>query len=519
MTRRRFLASGSTLLVGAGLGACGGGAAGDAVPPFGVATGPASDSSGGGGTVNPSGAIAGESVSIVWTRALLEAVRVAKPGPPMVARSIAIVQTAIYDAWAAYDPVALGTRLGAQLRRPASERSLQNKSIAVSHAAYAALLDQFPASKPSFDETMKSLGRAIDTSSVDPARPEGVGNLAANAVLDFRLRDGANQDGSGDPSGVPYADTTGYVPRNPAADFLTPTSRELIVYPEHWQSISYADDKGVLTTPRFIGPHWREVTPFALRSAGQFRPQPPKALESTSYAAQAQQVIDITAALSERDKVVAEYWADGPHSELPPGHWCLFAQFVSARDAHDLDRDVKMLFAMSNAVFDASIAVWEAKRFYDYVRPITAIRYLKGGQQIRGFGTGGPPAGIVMIDGSAWRTFQRDSFPTPPFPEYPSGHSGFSAAAAEVLLRFTGSDQFGASHTQGPRSLQADPALPSAPITINWPTFTAASEEAGYSRLLGGIHFEDGNRAGLELGRQVGGQAWLRAQSLWSGRG
>ncbi len=509
MTRRRFLATGSTLCLGAGISACGGGGSADPAPQVSAVTDD-------GVPAGASGAATGTVVT-TWMSVMLDAVRVAKPGPPMVARSIAIVQTAVYDAWAAYDPVAIGTQLGATLRRPVAEHTTQNKSIAISHAAYVALIDQFPASKPLFDATMKALGRTLDTGTVERGRPEGIGNLAAQAVIAYRRRDGANQDGSGSASGVPYADTSGYVPRNAPASFLAPTPRSAIAAPDHWQPISYVDANGVLNTPAFIAPHWRDVKPFALSSASQFRPPPPAAPGSAAFAAQAQVVIDIEAALTEREKVIAEYWADGPQSELPPGHWCLFAQMVSARDKHDLDRDVRMFFVLANAVFDASIAVWDAKRHYDYARPITAIRYLKGGQSIRGIGSAGPAGGIVTIDGAAWRTFQRESFPTPPFPEFPSGHSGFSAAAAEVLRRFTDSDNFGGSHTQAATSLQAEPSMPRAPVTLSWPTFTAASEEAGYSRLLGGIHFEDGNRYGLMLGRQVGARVWARAQALWSG--
>jgi hypothetical protein len=87
--------------------------------------------------------------------------------------------------------------------------------------------------------------------------------------------------------------------------------------------------------------------------------------------------------LTEKQKCIAEYWADGPNSELPPGHWNLFAQVISERDKHDNDKDVRLFFALTNAVFDAGIATWECKRFYDYVRPISAVRYLFNSQTIK----------------------------------------------------------------------------------------------------------------------------------------
>ncbi len=120
------------------------------------------------------------------------------------------------------------------------------------------------------------------------------------------------------------------------------------------------------------------MKPFALSSANQFGPPPPAPFGSAEFIRQTQQIIDYSANLTDEQKVVAEYWAEGPNSELPPGHWCLFADLVSKRDGHDLDQDVKMLFALSTAELDAGIAVWDAKRAYDYTRPITAVHRFRG---------------------------------------------------------------------------------------------------------------------------------------------
>ena len=490
MRKREFLQVGAMLGVGAVLQGCGGGS--DPAP------------------VTPQ-----PKVVVMWNQAALAAVRMVKPGPPMVARSMAIIHTAMYDAWAAYDAVALGTRLRSALRQPEAERFDANKTKAISYAAYAACMNQYPTQKAIFDAVMTQLGFAL-SGSFDRTKPDGVGNLAAQAVIDFRLGDGANQDGRLSASGVAYSDYTNYVPANLPAISNQPTPLSGIAAPDHWQALTYFD-AGVAKTPGFIGPHWRNVVPFALTSASQFRPSPPAALGTPAFTVQAQQVVDILINLTEKQKVIAEYWADGPNSELPPGHWGLFAQYVSNRDKNDNDKDVRMFFALTNAIFDASIATWETKRFYDYARPITAIRFLFNGRTIQGFGSGGPAAGLVPIAGEAWRTFQKDSFPTPPFPEYTSGHSAFSAAGAEILKSFTGSDTFGNSVTVAAKSLQADPALPAAPVTLSWATFTEAANEAGISRLYGGIHFSDGNTAGLNLGRKVAQQAWLKAKSYWEG--
>ena len=179
-------------------------------------------------------------------------------------------------------------------------------------------------------------------------------------------------------------------------------------------------------------------------------------------------------------------WADGPKSVQPPGHWLIFALAVSKRDSHSLDQDIKCLFILGNAVMDAGISCWECKRFYNTSRPITAIRALALGNE-------------------NWQPAQAANFLTPPFPEYTSGHSTFSAAAAEVLKRFTGSDAFAYS------------AGRIAPLAGQWTTFSEAADQAGLSRRYGGIHFEAADLEGRRVGRLVGGLVWEKAQRYIQG--
>ncbi len=456
-------------------------------------------------------------VVVPWNNALLEAIRVVKPGPPMLARALAILHTAMYDAWAAYDDLALATTTGASLRRPAAERTAMNKAKAISYAAFQVLVDQYPTERARFEALMSKLEFPLSNSS-DTTTAEGIGNATAKIILAARHADGSNQLGNLTASGVAFADYTDYKPSNLATVFTGETPASAIAAPDHWQPLTFTDAAGVVKTPSFIAPHWRNVTPFALATAFQFRPSAPAAFGSSEFVAQAEEIIRITANLTDKQKVIAEYWADGPSSELPPGHFCLFAQFVSARDKNDDDKDVKLFFAMGNAMLDASIATWESKRFYDYVRPVTAIRYLNTGKTIKGYGAGGVSAGIVDIKGEAWRPYQPTTFPTPPFSEHTSGHSAFSAAGAEVLKQFTGSDAFGGSYTQAKASLKVEPSAPTAEVKLEWATFSAAADEAGMSRLYGGIHFTNGDQAGRTLGRKVGAQVFAKAQALWSGK-
>jgi hypothetical protein len=167
----------------------------------------------------PAQAATGDNPVLVWNEETLEAIRTLSPGPTVAVRALALVHTAIYDAWAAYDAVAVGTRLGAKLRRPTVERTQANKERAVSFAAYLALVDLFPARQAVFARRMAALGYAVD--GTDTSTAATVGTTAAQAVVDYRHADGANQLNG-------YADTSGYTPVN---------SWDKIVDPDRWQPL------------------------------------------------------------------------------------------------------------------------------------------------------------------------------------------------------------------------------------------------------------------------------------------
>ena len=466
-----------------------------------------------------------ENVVVRWNNALLQGVRDSKLGPPMVARALAIAHTCMFDAWAAYDMVAVGKRFGGELRRPARERRMKNKVEAISFAAYRAAVDLFPADRVTvFDPLMAELGFDAAYHSSDPATPAGIGNLAAEAVLTFRHRDGANQlgDEPGGKPGVAYSDYTGYTPANEPMDTRAPLSLATVHDVDRWQPLTYVDGTGAIVTPAFVGAHWHHVLPFAMERSDLLRsPTGPARYGSAEFLAQAQELLDVSAALTEEQKVIAEYWADGPRSELPPGHWNLFAQQVSHRDRSgeselDLDRAVKLFFALTNAIFDAGCCAWDSKRAYDSVRPITAIRYLFHGKRIRAWA--GPGRGTQTIAGEDWFPYQPTSFPTPPFAEYSSGHSNFSAAGAEILKLFTRSDRFGGSVTVPAGSSRVEPGLvPTRDLTLDWPTFSDAAAQAGISRRYGGIHFMQGDLDARATGRAAARRCWATARTYFAG--
>jgi hypothetical protein len=387
---------------------------------------------------------------------------------------------------------------GGRLRPPPRERTDAARETAVSYAAYRALVDLFPSQKAAlFDPLMMTLGVDPEDTSTNVKTAAGIGNRAAAAVLAFRHADGSNQLGDLHPGA--YTDYTGYTPVN------TP---DLIQDPNRWQPLRAANG----AVQAFLTPHWGLVTPFAIDRAEKLRPEDPPLLPGNAYEREVAQILHLSGRLDDRRKVIASYWADGPSTETPPGHWSLFAQFVSQRDAHTLEDDVKMFFALGNALLDASITVWDTKRFYDYIRPVSAIRFLYAGKPVLAWG--GPFRGTERILGEQFQSY----IPTPPFPEYVSGHSTFSAASAEILRRFTSSDRFGASVTIAAGSSAIEPGLvPATDVVLAWRTFSDAADQAGISRRYGGIHFESGDLEARVLGRRVGRRVWEKARTLFHG--
>jgi hypothetical protein len=370
---------------------------------------------------------------------------------------------------------------------------------------------------------MRSLGYDPGNQSTDIETPTGIANVSCLAVLEFRHHDKSNQladmpSNRTDPTG-PYEDWTGYHPVNPPGTVPIKFATSMSVNADRWQPLTYTDSRGGLMLQRFAGVQWCYVVPFAMSTGDEFRsaiePGPFK-YGSPGYLEQVNELVDISASLTDRQKMISEYWADGPNTAQPPGHWTQLAQVISERDHHTIDEDAKMFFVLSNAMLDASIAAWDAKRAYDSVRPITAVEFLLRGRRIRAWG--GPGKGTVEMDGSQWIPYQRSSFPTPPFPDYVSGHSAFSAAAARVLTLWTGVDHFGYSVMLAAGSSRIEPGdTPAKPVVLSWETFTEAADEAGLSRRFGGIHFARADLAGRKLGRLVADRAWAKAQTYFDG--
>jgi hypothetical protein len=465
-----------------------------------------------------------------WDEQLMSALR-AYPkatGPTIGSRAFGVLFTAIYDAWAAYDPVAKVTQNAGPSQQTTANTDA-NKTQAISYAAYRTLTDLFPPTTfpscsptttpcPFPDATYQTPDVLLQQQGFDPgnttmasltdkaAAPAAVGNLAAQAVLNFRHNDGSNQLNG-------YADTTGYQPVN---------SWNQVNDRWRWQPLcvplpppDYTGSSCPGTVQKALTPQWGKVTPFSKPPTFYYLPGPPKNPDGTYSTTDISTSLAVTSNLTDTEKVTAEYWADGPGTAFPPGHMMLFAEALSRKNHFNLDTDVKMFFALGNAETDAGIMCWYYKFKYDFVRPITAIREQYKNQNINSWL--GPGNGFGMVPGQNWIPYQALNVVTPNFPEYPSGHSTFTAAGATMLAAFTGSDTFGVTVTLPANSSKIDPGTPAQPVTLSFPTFSDAADSAGISREEGGIHFQSGDSAGRGLGRQVAQYVWGTAQNYIKG--
>lgn len=467
------------------------------------------------------------SAAYTWMNVILEtsARRVGRVGarPTIISREMMIATTGMFDAWAAYDDKAVGTRFGGQLRRPAAERTRENQVAAMGYAITRCLEDLFPEDLAWIRERVAMLGVDPANTSTNLSTPAGVGNTVAAAIIAYRHRDGANQLGDEIGSnGQPYSDYTMYKPTRGENEEQDPA---------HWKPIPFSDGKGGTIRPGFLTPHWYRVKSVGLDRNDQFRGEGPPSPDSEQFRKEVDECIEANATLTLEEKAVVEFMRDGPRSTGQSGHWLLFAQDLSRRDHYDLDQDVKLFFSIANVAFDAFISCWETKRYFDSSRPYWYVRWNKKGQMVRGYA--GPGQGFKNIPADQWHPYSPDSFVTPPFPGYTSGHATVSGASAKILELFSGSDRFEfiakkiageltepnvpTSQMQAVEGVPAKDVAETAAIDLALPTFSGTAEMAAESRMLGGYHIRSDNEDGLRLGRKLADFVFPRYRAYWEG--
>ncbi len=420
-----------------------------------------------------------------------------KPRPTVTSRYLGLIFVSIFDAWSRYDAKATPVFLTKVDRRPTQERSLKNKEMAISYAAYHTLMEYYPADSILYKQLMIQLGYLPNNSSNNPKSAQGIGQMAAQATIDKGKHDGSNQYGEEEGSGgTPYYNYTHYNPVN-NVDTLTD--------PNRWQPKYFSDGKGGQFAPVCLTPYWHKVKPIGLQSAHQFRPGPPPLFGSEQLKNEVKEVVELQAGLTNEQRALVEFMRDGPSSVQQAGHWLLFAQFVSRRDNHTLDQDVKMYFLNQVTAMDAFIACWDSKMTYDFARPFALVHEYYRNKKIRGWA--GPEKGMVEMQGQEWRPYSPETFLCPPFPSYVSGHSTISSACAEVLKLYTGSETLGDSIRLVPGTM-TEPNRLGKPVILHFLTFTQTADMAGMSRVLGGYHIQSENIEGLRLGRNVAHEVW-----------
>jgi len=571
------------------------------------------------------------SIARRWNEQILGAIRRDLPRPGVHARNLFHLSAAMWDAWSAYSPVSDGWLSHEKVVADDVENARRD---AISFAAYRILTHRYgkavggSTSGACFDAFLGRLG--LDPTNDDESGTSGraLGNRIARQYIEAYAADGANE-------AADYADTTSWQPKNPPLVVDEPGTS--VVDLGEWQplNLSIAATQNGLVLPAgiqsYIGAQWGDVRPFALtRStpAGAYvDPGPPPGSDVARLRPWALEVLRRTSELDvassetfdaspaaignnplgtndgrghpinpatsapyaanvvkvgDFGRVLAEFWADGPKSETPPGHWNVIANTVADQptfgrrlwgDGEPLDVlawDVAIYFVLNGALHDAAIAAWDVKRSLLGPRPITLIRFMGGKGQssapsLTAYSAEGLPlvpglvelvseesvrsgrhaalapfvgevavrswrgepgdrvadvGGVEWIRAVDWLPYQRRTFVTPAFPGFVSGHSTFSRAAAEVLTAVTGSAFFPGGFAEV--EVKKDVYLtfergPSETVRLQWATYFDAADQAGQSRIWGGIHIAPDDFVGRRIGRTAGLAAVDKARAHFAG--
>jgi membrane-associated phospholipid phosphatase len=367
-----------------------------------------------------------------WNNAALDAIRGGHTAPPIASRSLAILHVSIYDA-----VNGIARTYEPYLVQSAAPASA-SREAAASAAAHEALVNLFPANSSSFDALHTATLAAIPDG---PQKVAGIvwGEFVANQILASRANDGW--------------DAIVLAPGGSGPGAWLPTPPAFLPY---------------------LLPQWGFVLPFAMNNSSQFRPPGPPALDSQRYAEDYNEVKELGAAVgstcTEDQTEIALFWADGAGTETPPGHWNSIAQTIADAQGNTLEENARLFALLNIAMADAAICAWDAKYTFDFWRPVTAIAFAE--PQLN------------------WMSF----IVTPPFPDYVSGHSTFSGAAATVLPLFYGTEDL-------PFTTGSD-FLPG--VYRSFSTCLDAAEEAAVSRIYAGIHFRAASEDGLQAGVSIG---------------
>ena len=377
-------------------------------------------------------------VVTAWNDAILDSIRTENSHPCVGSRALAIVHGAMFD---------VSANIAGKTPFFASESAGADAilEVALNSAAYTTATNLYPSRSAAFTKIYQSI---LSQSRPSDARARSIrfGSAVADAWIAWRATDASSG-------------TRVYIP-----------STE----PGAWRR-----------TPPFNRPpemqNWERVTPFMLTSASQFRPSGPPALSSPAYTEELNRLKIIgganSAVRTAEQTVIARFWSDFSYTVTPPGHWNDIAQSFAEQKNLTLIEKVRLFAILNITLADVAIACWDSKYAYNFWRPVTAIR---AADHDLNEATTADPSWMPLLN-------------TPAFPEYTSGHSAFSAAAAIILAHFNGSDALNFTATSD--------SLPGQ--TRSYTSLWKCAEEVSQSRLYGGIHFPSALTHGLALGKNI----------------
>ncbi len=550
-----------------------------------------------------------EDIAQEWMSLTLDALEQDGRMPTVEARTLWHVSATMYEAWAAYDPVATGYFTGDDYDR-SSASSLKNRAETLSHAVFLVLTHRFASlgdaasgtpARDAFDAfaaKMRLHGYIDGAGNPRASEAQALGEILGEAVLAFAATDGANEANG-------YADTSGYTPTNPPL-IVDHAGTNGMLLANDWQPLMV---DGVEQT--YLTPHWGVVKPFALPDydpqALRIDPGAPPHFGEGTQAQFIEDMMDCLWYVGAMDPDVGAggdlvnlspsargAFVDGtydgtghpvnPYTGEPyPDHFVSTADFLRVEsvylDGHrfttpapwwnevaldvlrgegtvseppanrhtpyDLEYDVKLFFTLNGALHDAAIAVWEIKREYNYLRPISGIRYLAQlgmlplepglveivdeGDPLAGAANEhvgeqkvlcwtGPDEGVQWVLGETWIPYQPVGFVTPPFPGYCSGHTAFGRAFAAVMSAFTEDSYFPGGLFQLPVTTLRFETDMTTTVVLQAATYHDLGYDAGLARIMSGVHVPADIWASQQVGQLVGASAFAQAHLYFGGQ-
>ena len=494
------------------------------------------------------GDVADSSLITSWSEIALCISRDAERGPTISARLYALVGSALYDTWTLFDNDALASSsglkeidnqidirygkvskcfadLGLDPEDQVSAVQEAFREVAMASAAACVAIevgsslygnDNLPGHLcqkiQELLEVSKDKAELLRSSwqnRINISKALSLGKQVADVILEEASKDASNQQNN-------YADTTNY---QPSPSVFNPDDPDSLI-DSFWQPLQ--TPSGEPQDP--LTPQWGKIKAFAVDNVESLLPNEndivkPYNADNTvnqTFRDQAEDILNISMNLTAEDKLSAEYWESGDGSSYPPGRWMEFTNHLIQKNSLSLEEALKLSFGVSQAVHDAGIVSWNAKYKFNTVRPITSITQIYKHQIVSDWRN-------QEIPGNEWQPYQNPSSLSPPFPDWVSGHSTFSYAAATTITHILGTNVFHKTITAldsdsrfDSRGFDGNPDTNST-VSIGWKYSTDGAQDAGDSREAGGIHFEDGNYWGLRLGAHVGHFVSTKVDALFNG--